>query len=423
MSQSQQRLAQISSQLSSSVSPPQSARDAILSKNPDDIVITLSMRTALTKARGGALSSTSLEDLLVAILKGVKERSKLDPALLEEIVFGNVLEPRANYISRGATLAAGFPDTTATSIASRWCSSGLLATQAVANQIASNCIDIGLAVGVECMSQNPDDGAPKFGPQISNHPVAKDLTMPMGWTSENLSADYGISREIQDEWAAESSQKAEKAQKAGWVDDEIYAITTTFVDPKTKESKTVVANRDDGVRYGTTKEGLGKIRKAFPQWAPSTTTGGNASQITDGAAALLMMRRSTAEKLGQPIIGKYVASTVAGLPPRIMGAGPTIAVPKLLAKVGLSRDDVDIWEINEAFGSVLVHCVKTLGIDREKVNPRGGAIAIGHPLGCTGARQIVTALSELKRTGKKIAVTSMCVGTGMGMAGLIVSEQ
>jgi acetyl-CoA acyltransferase 1 len=316
-------------------------------------VITLSLRSALTKARGGAFQNTSLEDLLIAILKGVKERSNLDPALLEEIVFGNVLEPRVNYISRGATLAAGFPDTTCTSIASRWCSSGLLATQSVANQIASGCIEVGLAVGVECMSQTPDDGAPKFGPQIMGHPVAKDLTMPMGWTSENLSGDYGISREIQDEWAAESSQKAEKSQKAGWPADEIYPITTTFIDAKTGEKKTVVADRDDGVRFGTTKEKLAGIRKAFPQWAPSATTGGNASQITDGAAALLMMRRSTAQRLGQPILAKYVASTVAGLPPRIMGAGPTIAVPKLLQKIGLSKDDVDIWEINEAFGSVV----------------------------------------------------------------------
>jgi acetyl-CoA acyltransferase 1 len=251
-----------------------------------------------------------------------------------------------------------------------------LATQAVANQIASGCIDVGLAVGVECMSQTPDDGAPKFGSQILDHPVAKDLTMPMGWTSENLSGDFGISRDIQDEWAAESSQKAERSQKAGWPADEIYPITTTFIDPKTKEKKTVVADRDDGVRYGTTKEGLAKIRAAFPQWAPSTTTGGNASQITDGAAALLMMRRSTAQRLGQPILAKYVASTVAGLPPRIMGAGPTIAVPKLLKKVGLNKEDVDIWEINEAFGSVLVHCVKTLGIDRAKVNPRGGAMYV-----------------------------------------------
>jgi acetyl-CoA acyltransferase 1 len=177
--------------------------------------------------------------------------------------------------------------------------------------------------------------------------------MPMGWTSENLAGDFGITREEQDEWAAESSQKAERAQKAGWPKDEIYPITTTVKNPKTGEVKTVVADKDDGVRYGTTKEKLAGIRKAFPQWPPSTTTGGNASQITDGAACILMMKRKTAEQLGQPILAKYVAYTVAGLSPRIMGAGPTVAVPKLLKQVGISKDDVDIWEINEAFGSVV----------------------------------------------------------------------
>ena len=183
--------------------------------------------------------------------------------------------------------------------------------------------------------------------------VPRSLVMPMGWTSENLAGDFGISRETQDDWAAESSQKAEKSQKAGWTKDEIYPITVQVKDPKTGEVKTVIADRDDGVRYGTTAEKLGKIRQAFPQWAPSTTTGGNASQITDGVACLLMMKRETAQRLGQPILAKYVASTVVGLPPRIMGAGPTVAVPKLLRKVGLSTADVDIWEINEAFGSVV----------------------------------------------------------------------
>jgi acetyl-CoA acetyltransferase family protein len=351
MSQPLQRLQQVATHLNPLSS--KSKRDELLAKNPDDIVITLALRSALTKARGGALSQTSLEDLLVAILTGVREKSQIDPAVVEEIVFGNVLEPRANYISRGASLAAGFPDSTATSIASRWCSSGLLATQSVANQIISGGISVGLAVGVECMSQTPDDGAPNFGSKISSHPVAKDISMPMGWTSENLAGDFGISREEQDDWAAESSQKAERAQREGWSRDEIYPITTSLKDPKTGETRTVIADRDDGVRAGTTKEKLAGIRAAFPQWKPSTTTGGNASQITDGAACILMMKRSTAEKLGQPIIGKYVASTVAGLAPRIMGAGPTIAVPKLLKQVGISKDDIDLWEINEAFGSVV----------------------------------------------------------------------
>lgn len=351
------------------------------------------------------------------MLEGVISRSNLDPSLVEEITFGNVLEPRVGYIARAAALTAGFPVTTTTSVVSRWCSSGLLSVQSVANQIISGCIDVGLAVGVESMSNNPDDGAPKFGDRTMKHESASTLVMPMGWTAENLAGDFGVSRAVQDEWAAESFQKAELSQKAGWPEDEILPINVT-----TPDGKVIVADRDDGVRYGTTKEKLSKIRSAFAQWPPSTTTGGNASQITDGAATLLMMKRSTANRLGQPILGKYVASTAAGVPPRIMGIGPTAAVPKLFEKTGISKDDVDIWEINEAFGSVLVHCTQALGIDRNKVNPRGGAIAFGHPLGCTGARQIVTALSELKRTGKKTAVTTMCVGTGMGMAALIVSE-
>jgi len=193
-------------------------------------------------------------------------------------------------------------------------------------------------------------------------------------------------------------------------------------DPKTGESKEQVVDRDDGVRYGTTAESLSKIRAAFPQWPPSQTTGGNASQVTDGAAAVLLMKRSTAEKLGQPIVGKFCGATVVGLEPRIMGIGPTLAIPKILAKTGLTKDDVDVIEINEAFASMGVYCIETLGLDPARVNPRGGAIALGHPLGCTGARQVVTALSELRRQDKRIAVTSMCVGTGMGMAGVFVSE-
>jgi acetyl-CoA acetyltransferase family protein len=170
-------------------------------------------------------------------------------------------------------------------------------------------------------------------------------------------------------------------------------------------------SQDDGIRQGTTKEGLGKIRAAFPQWKPATTTGGNASQITDGAAAVLLMKRSRAEELGQPIIAKFVKSTTVGLEPRIMGIGPSYAIPKVLKLAGLNKEDVDLFEINEAFASMYVFCVQNLGLDIEKVNVRGGAIAIGHPLGCTGTRQVVTVLSELRRRKQKVAVTSMCVGT------------
>jgi len=249
-----------------------------------------------------------------------------------------------------------------------------------------------------------------------------DCMMPMGWTSENVSKDFGISREEMDKYAAESFQRAERAQKAGLFDDEIVPIKTRIKDAN-GEWKEVTLTKDEGIRPGTTPESLGKIRAAFPQWGNGATTGGNASQITDGAAAILLMKRSTAIKLGQPILAKYVASTVAGLAPRIMGIGPAVAIPKLLNQVGITLEDVDVVEINEAFASMAVYCRDNLKLDWAKMNPRGGAIALGHPLGATGARQIVTGLSELRRQQKKVLITSMCIGTGMGMAGLFINEQ
>lgn len=225
--------------------------------------------------------------------------------------------------------------------------------QAIANQVTAGSIEIGIAVGAESMSSNPDNGAPTFPPEILRHPAARDTTEPMAWTSENVARDFRISREIQDEYAAASQQKAEASQKAGHSAEEILPITVTWKNPRTDELEKVVADKDDGIRYGTTVDALSKIRAAFPQWPPATTTGGNASQVTDGAAALLLMRRHTAERLGQPILGKFVASTVVGLEPRVMGIGPTLAIPKLLRKVGIDRTEVDIFEINEAFASMV----------------------------------------------------------------------
>ncbi|KAL7914095.1 Thiolase, C-terminal domain-containing protein [Trichoderma velutinum] len=250
---------------------------------------------------------------------------------------------------------------------------------------------------------------------------ADDAVQPMGWTSENVSKDFGIDRVTMDKYAAESFQRAEKAQKAGLFDDEIVPITTQVKD-KNGELKQVTLTQDDGIRAGTTAEGLAKIRAAFPQWGP-TTTGGNASQVTDGAAAVVLMKRSTAIKLGLPIMAKYVGSTVAGVAPRIMGIGPSVAIPKLLSIYNINLNDIDVVEVNEAFASMAVYCRDKLSLDWSKMNPKGGAIALGHPLGATGARQVVTGLSELRRTKKKLLLTSMCIGTGQGMAGLFVNEQ
>ncbi|KAJ5319971.1 hypothetical protein PENANT_c040G01025 [Penicillium antarcticum] len=418
MSSPQQRLSSVANQLAA----PGSARQKLLAKNPDDIVITYLARTPLTKARKGGLKDTTVDDLLVSLLTSVRENSKLDPSLVEDVCVGNVLCPGSAYVARSAVLAAGFPVTAAASIANRFCSSGLLAVQNIANQIIAGSIDVGVAVGAESMSKNQDGGAPEMSASITAHPIASQNSQPMGQTSENVANQFNISRAQHDAFAAKSFQKAERAQKAGWLNDEIVPVKTQIKDPKTGEVKDVVVDRDDGIRYGTTPESLGKVRAAFPQWAPSATTGGNASQITDGAAALVLMKRSRAVELGQPIVAKFCGATVSGLEPRIMGIGPSLAIPKILGKFNLSKDDVDIFEINEAFASMGVYCVSKLGLDESKVNPRGGAIAFGHPLGATGARQVVTALSELRRQDKRVAVTSMCVGTGMGMAGIFVSE-
>lgn len=401
---------------------PGSALSQITSKNADDIVITLAIRTPLAKARKGSFKDTSLEYLVYALLKEVKDRSSLDPAVVEDICLGNVSDSKAAYKLRAAALAAGFPNTTSCSSLNRFCSSGLKATADIAHAISSGSIGVGIAIGAEQMTIGGDALEAPFDDQVTKHSQESvDCMEPMGWTSENVSRDFGITREEMDNYAAESFQRAERAQKAGLFDDEIAPIKTRIKDAN-GEWKEVTVTRDEGIRPGTTAEGLGKIRAAFPQWGP-TTTGGNASQVTDGAAAVILMKRSTAIKLGQPILAKYVGSTIAGLAPRIMGIGPTVAIPKLLSQHNLTLNDIDVVEINEAFASMAVYCRNTLGLDWAKLNPRGGAIALGHPLGATGTRQIVTGLSECRRTGKKILLTSMCIGTGMGMAGLFVNEQ
>ncbi|KAF3939964.1 hypothetical protein ABW19_dt0209398 [Dactylella cylindrospora] len=260
----------------------------------------------------------------------------------------------------------------------------------------------------------------EFSELLEANTEAANCKVPMGQLSEQMAKDRGISRASQDAFAAESFQKAFKAQQAGLFDEEIVPLTVSFEDLKSGETKKITVSKDDGIRPNMTAESLGKIRPAFAK--DGSIHAGNASQVSDGAAAVLLMKRSKAEQLGLKIIGKYAAAAVAGVPPLLMGIGPWKAIPKVLEKTGISKDDVDIFEINEAFASQCLWCANELGLDKSKINPKGGAIAFGHPLGCTGARQISTLLTELKRTNKKIGVTSMCVGTGMGVAAVFVNE-
>lgn len=408
------------SQVASHFQPGKSG--SITEKNPDDIVVTCALRTPITRGGKGGFKDTAAADLLVGAFKALLDKSKVDPSLVEDIAVGSVLPPGGGATEfRAAALAAGFPETTSVRSLNRQCSSGLQSIVDISNALKAGTIDVGIGAGVESMSSQYGPGAvTEFSELLENHMEAANCKVPMGVLSEDMAKDRNITRASQDAFAASSYQKAEAAQKAGLFNEEIAPLQVKYVDPKTEEEKTVTISADDGVRKGITPESLAKIKPAFA--ADGSIHAGNASQVSDGAAAVLLMKRSTAERIGQPIIGKYVAASVVGVKPLLMGTGPWKAIPVALEKAGISKDDVDIYEINEAFASQCVWCVNELGLPAEKVNPKGGAIAFGHPLGCTGSRQVSTLLTELKRTNKKIGVTSMCVGTGMGMAAVWVAE-
>ncbi|CAG9992554.1 unnamed protein product [Clonostachys rhizophaga] len=414
------RISQIGGQISGN--PTAGGVEKILQKRPDDIVVTACCRTAFTKGGKGGFKDTQAADLVVGVLKAIIDRSKINPELVEDIAVGTVLAPGGGATEmRAASLVAGFTEATAVRTLNRQCSSGLQACVDVANQIRAGMIEIGIGAGVESMStQYGPNAVSEFSELLEGHKESANCKVPMGVLSEDMAKDLGVSRASQDAFAAASYQKAVKAQKEGLFNEEIVPLKAKWEDPKTGETKEITVARDDGVRDGITAESLGKIRPAFAK--DGSIHAGNASQISDGAAAVLLMKRSTAEKLGQTIIGKYVCASIVGVKPLLMGQGPWKAIPKALDLAGISKDDVDIYEINEAFASQCLWCANELGIPQEKINPKGGAIAFGHPLGCTGARQVSTLLYELKRTGKKVGNTSMCIGTGMGMSAVWVAE-
>ncbi|TRM66385.1 Thiolase, N-terminal domain-containing protein [Schizophyllum amplum] len=395
---------------------------ALERKSPDDVCITMAIRSPLCKARKGGFKDARTDELMLEIFKATMITSGIDPSLIGDISVGTVLTPDALYQARAAALAAGIPSSVPITHVNRFCSSGLMSVTAIANQIRAGQIDIGLAIGVESMSDNPDKGGPPQSELLSRNAEAADCPKPMGWTSENVAAEFGVTRDEQDEFAARSFQRAEHAQKAGYFAKEIVPFTVFSKDAVTGERVEKVVSQDDGIRYGTTKENLAKVKSAFPQWGNGTTTGGNASQISDGAAAVLLMSRRKAEELGLKILAKHISTTVAGVPPRIMGIGPVFAIPTVLEKAGITMNDVDLFEVNEAFASQCVYVQKKLNIPIDKLNVNGGAIAFGHPLGCTGARQIATGLNELERRGQRVLLTSMCIGTGMGAAAVFVRE-
>ncbi|CAG8534498.1 4268_t:CDS:2 [Ambispora gerdemannii] len=392
-------------------------------KSPEDVVIVAAVRTPLTRAKKGGFKDTLPEEILAAAFKGLLERSKIDPKLIEDVAVGNVLPAGGGAtVARAAALYVGIPNTSALNTVNRQCSSGLQAVVQIAHEIALDQIEIGIGAGVESMTFGY--GASAMPAETSEiifaNPESADCLLPMGTTSENVANQFGITREKQDAFSAESHRRAAAAQEAGLFKEEIVPVKTRWTDPKSGEEKEIIVDKDDGIRKGTTVEVLAKLKPAFAE--NGTTTAGSSSQVTDGAAAVLMMKRKTAEKHKFPIIGKFVRAAVVGVPPNIMGIGPAYAIPRVLELTGLSLDDIDVFEINEAFASQAVYSIEKLGIDSKKVNINGGAIAIGHPLGATGARQIATILNILKQKKQRVGLTSMCIGTGMGMAAIIEAE-
>lgn len=349
--------------------------------------------------------------MLAPVLKDVIKKANIDPKLVEEICIGNVLQPGAGSTSsRMAQFLAGIPETTPLYAIDRLCSSGLQAVANVFNAIKAGEIDIGIGGGVESMSLyamtnmvDPNN----ISQLVFDDDKANKCLMPMGITSENVAEKFGITRAQQDKMAFESHQKAAHAQKMGWSKKEITPYKTT-VEDKDGNEKEILVDMDDGVRPQTTLETLAKLKPAFKK--SGSTTAGNSSQVTDGAAVVMLARRSVAKKLGLPIQGRMLSFSVGGVPPEIMGIGPVVAIPKALKQVGLSVNDIDVWEVNEAFATQATYSVETLKIPKDKLNRRGGAIALGHPLGMTGARMICTLFSELERTNDKFGVVSMCIG-------------
>ncbi|RVX65775.1 hypothetical protein B0A52_10381 [Exophiala mesophila] len=402
----------------------------VLEKGPNDVVILSSLRTPVTRSYKGGFKDAYDHQLLSHVLRAtLAANPNLPPEKIEDVAVGVVLsELGGSKAARMAQLHAGFSEKTALHTVNRACSSGLAAVTSIANMISVGQINVGIGAGMESMTKNYGSKAipTQLWDELRNSPVqdAQDCIMPMGLTSENVAKRYGVSRADQDAFAAESHQKASKAQRAGLFDAEIVPVkvkqfTAETPDAPASESE-VLVDKDDGIRHEVNAEKMGKLKPAFS--ADGFSTAGNSSQISDGAAATLLLRRSTANQLGLTgsIMGKWVNTATAGCKPDEMGVGPAVAIPKALDLTGLTTEDVDIWEINEAFASQSLYCIRKLGLDMNKVNPRGGAIALGHPLGMTGTRQLATLMAQLQ--AGQVGVVSMCIGTGMGMAGVFVRE-
>lgn len=394
-----------------------------------EAVIVSTARTAIGKAYRGAFNNTTAPTLGGHVIRTVVERAGIDPGEVDDVVMGAAQQQgtSGNNIARHAALRAGLPESVAAMSIDRKCSSGLMAIATAAKYIINDGAPVAIGGGLEFISLVQNDKVNRYrawDPWILAN--AAGLASSMIETAELVAERYGISREAQDEYALQSQQRIAQAQTEGRFDREIVPLTTvmTVTGPNNAETaeKEITLARDEGNRPRTTLEDLAKLQPVFKGGRfvkeGRFVTAGNASQLSDGAAAVLLMEAKEAERRGFEPLGAYRGMAVAGCAPEEMGIGPVFAVPKLLERNGLRIEDIDLWELNEAFASQLLYCRDRLGIPNERLNVSGGAIAIGHPYGMTGARCVGHLMHEGKRRGARLGIVTMCCAGGMGAAGL-----
>jgi acetyl-CoA acyltransferase len=386
-----------------------------------EAVIVAALRTAVGKAPRGTLRTTRPDDMAADVIRALLERNpQIDPASIDDVILG-CAAPEAESgmnVARIASLRAGLPDSVPAVTVNRFCSSGSQTIAQAAERIMAGMADAIIAGGTESMSLVRGNGRIRPNPYLVEH--RPDTFLSMGLTAENVARKYGVSREDADAFSYRSHQRALAAQQAGhFADDGIVPLEVELVDES--GTKRFTFDTDEGPRADTTIEALAKLKPAFH--AKGVVTAGNSSQTSDGAAAVVVMSRARAEELGLKPLARFISYGVGGVPPEIMGMGPIVAVPKALKRAGLSLDDIDLIELNEAFAGQALAVMRELGMDQEKVNVNGGAVALGHPLGASGAKLTVQILGEMRRRGSRYGLVTMCVGGGQGAATILENLQ